>query len=33
MVSDFDIWRAANLVIRAHGENAELSPLSGPTNC
>ncbi len=24
MVSDLDIWRAANLLIRGHGENAEL---------
>ena len=24
MVSDLDIWRAANLVIRQHGEDAEI---------
>jgi hypothetical protein len=24
MVSDLDIWRAANLLIRKHGANAEL---------
>jgi hypothetical protein len=24
MVSDLDIWRAANLLIRRHGANAEL---------
>jgi hypothetical protein len=24
MISDLDIWRAANLLIRQHGENAEL---------
>jgi hypothetical protein len=24
MISDLDIWRAANLVIREHGENAEI---------
>lgn len=24
MVSDPDIWRAANLLIRKHGDNAEL---------
>ena len=24
MISDLDIWRAANLLIRQHGEDAEL---------
>jgi hypothetical protein len=24
MVSDLDVWRAANLLIRRHGANAEL---------
>ena len=24
MISDLDIWRAANLLIRQHGENAEI---------
>jgi hypothetical protein len=24
MISDLDIWRAANLLIRKHGANAEL---------
>jgi hypothetical protein len=24
MISDTDIWRAANLLIRKHGANAEL---------
>jgi hypothetical protein len=24
MTSDLDIWRAANLLIRQHGENAEI---------
>ena len=24
MVSDLDIWRAANLLIRQHGDDAEL---------
>jgi hypothetical protein len=24
MISDLDIWRAANLLIRQHGANAEL---------
>lgn len=24
MVAEMDIWRAANLLIRRHGENAEL---------
>jgi hypothetical protein len=24
MISDLDIWRAANLLIRRHGEDAEI---------
>ena len=24
MISELDLWRAANLLIREHGENAEL---------
>jgi hypothetical protein len=27
MVSDLDIWRAANLLIRRHGADAELEAL------
>jgi hypothetical protein len=29
MVSDLDIWRAANLLIRRHGANAELEAAKG----
>jgi len=25
MISDLDIWRAANLLIRQHGDDAELA--------
>ena len=29
MTADIDIWRAANLVIKQHGENAEIVAAQG----
>jgi hypothetical protein len=31
MISDLDIWRAANLLIRKHGADAELEARTAPT--